>query len=180
MEGGLPRGVITELIAPAKSFGGASVIQLILGQCHRSSQRMALIDGQDSFDPASYEPAHLSRLLWIRSRNAGEALKAADLLLRDGNLPLVLLDLALNPSAQLRKIHSTIWYRFQRVLEKSSTIVLVLTPSPLVSSAEVRLCLRGKFSIEMLSQTNEQFLEQVDIDMARGENQQDGYLEKFA
>ena len=49
----------------------------------------------------------LSRLLWVRCRGAAEAMKAADLILRDGNLPLVLLDLAGNPPAQFWDIPAT-------------------------------------------------------------------------
>lgn len=180
LEGGLPTGALAEWVAPVKGSGGASAIRLLLNQCHRTGSRMALIDGQDSFDPGSCEPAVLSRLLWVRCRTAGESLKAADLLLRDGNMPLIVLDLAMNPSAQLRKIPATTWYRFQRVIERTATILVIVTPSPMVSGAEVRLQLRKEFSIESLSQTEQQLAASLDVELSRGEARRDQRIERFA
>ena len=54
------------------------------------------------------------------ARNALDAVKAVDLLLRDGNFPLVVLDLVLNDSAELRKIPQTNWYRLQRLVEAAT------------------------------------------------------------
>jgi len=42
--------------------------------------------------------------------------KATDLLLHDGNLPLVLLDLQFLPSRALRKIPPSTWHRFGRLV----------------------------------------------------------------
>ena len=52
-----------------------------------------MIDGRDTFDPQSQPPGACDSLLWIRCRAAKDAVRAADLLLRDGNLPLLLIDL---------------------------------------------------------------------------------------
>jgi hypothetical protein len=68
----------------------------VLRQC-MTGKKAALIDGADAFEPAGIEPADLRQLLWVPCRKATEAIRAADLLLRDGNLPVVLLDLRLNP-----------------------------------------------------------------------------------
>ena len=68
------------------------LLRALLRQSHRARQWMALIDGRDSFDPAGVEAPVLSRLFWVRCQTAEEALKAADLLLRDRNFPLVVLD----------------------------------------------------------------------------------------
>lgn len=179
LEGGLPSGALTELIVSPKGSGGASVIRRLLEQCSQTSRGMALIDALDSFDPSSCGNELISRLLWVRCANPEQALKAADLLLRDGNVPLVLLDFGMNTPAQLRKVSSTVWYRFQRVLEKTTVALLVLTPSAMVSSAQYRLSLRGKFSVKALAQTPEQLLEELEINLIRGEVQSD-FSEKFA
>ncbi|HXF09807.1 MAG TPA: hypothetical protein VN625_03410, partial [Desulfuromonadaceae bacterium] len=75
-------------------------------------------------------------------------LKAADLILRDGNLPLVLLDLALNPEAG--RIPSTTWYRFQRLIEETGSLCVVFTSQPMITCARVRVTLKSQFSLEAL------------------------------
>jgi hypothetical protein len=132
-----------------------------LKRASAANQIAVLIDGQDSFDPASLPAETLRHLLWVRCRDAGQALKAADFVLRDANLPFVALDLALNPPAQLRKISATTWYRFQRIIEQTSTTVLVITPQKLVSGADARLILQSQFGLESLDQSEEELLKQL-------------------
>ena len=94
--GGLPKGAITELISPRASAGSASLIHAFIHGAYRDKYFVALIDGRDSFDPCALANSILRRLLWVRCTKALEAVKAADLLLRDGNFPLVVVDLILN------------------------------------------------------------------------------------
>jgi hypothetical protein len=94
--GGLPRGALTELISPRTSTGSASLIHALIHGAYRDSYFVALIDGRDSFDPCGLDNDFLRCLLWIRCSKASEAIKAADLLLRDGNFPFVIVDLVLN------------------------------------------------------------------------------------
>jgi len=102
---------------------------------------LALIDGRDSFDPASYGPAACARLLWIRCHHADESLRCTDLLLRDGNLPLLVLDLQLNPAAELNAIPSSSWYRLRNLARQSGTTLLAFTPRPLIPAAALQLTL---------------------------------------
>ena len=97
---GLPRGTITELISPGTSAGSASLIQALVHCAYRDNYFLALIDGRDSFDPCGLDNAWLQHLLWVRCSKASEAVKAADLLLRDGNFPLVIVDLV--PARELK------------------------------------------------------------------------------
>src|SRR5438132_6748240 len=83
--GGLPRGAITELISPGTSAGSASLIHALVEAAHRDNYFVALIDGRDSFDPCGLNNTSLRHLLWVRCSEASEAIKAADLLLRDAN-----------------------------------------------------------------------------------------------
>src|SRR5881398_2912946 len=83
--GGLPNGAITELISPRASAGTASLIHALLQSALRNYYFVALIDGRDSFDPCALDHSSLRHLLWVRCTKALEAIKAADLLLRDGN-----------------------------------------------------------------------------------------------
>src|ERR1700730_2027152 len=102
-EGGLPKNAITEITSPHVSAGSASLIHALLQAAHRDRYFLALIDGRDSFDPEGMGHLYLRNLLWVRCHHAMEAVKAADLLLRDGNFPLVILALVLNAADELRK-----------------------------------------------------------------------------
>ena len=146
--GGLPRGAITELISPQTSAGSASLIHALVHHAYRDHYFVALIDGHDSFDPCGLDNASLRHLLWVRCSKASEAVKAADLLLRDGNFPLVIVDLILNPPEELGKIPQTNWYRLQRLVERIPTACLVLTRYEIVGSAQVKLVLENYLGIE--------------------------------
>ena len=158
--GGLPKGAITELISPEVSAGSASLIHALLqadsaGQTAASSadkmsvlRPVALIDGCDSFDPQPLGNACLGNLLWVRCIKTFEAIKAADLLLRDGNFPLVIVDLVLKAPEELRKIPKTSWYRLQRLVESVPSACLVLTRQGIVSSAQLKIVLENMWSLE--------------------------------
>jgi hypothetical protein len=148
--GGLPRRAITELISPQTSGGSASLIQALIHSAYRDNYFLALIDGRDSFDPSGVENAQLQHLLWVRCSKASEAIKGADLLLRDGNFPLVIVDLVLNAPEELRKIPQTNWYRLQRLVEMVPTACLVLTRYEMVSSGQLKLLLESSWDIRTL------------------------------
>ena len=153
IEGGLPKSAITELTSPNLSAGSALVTHALLQEAHRRAFFLALIDGRDSFDPQTATPAILRNLLWIRCRVAANAVKAADFLLRDGNFPLVVLDLVLNPPEELRKIPQSNWYRLQRLVEAAPTAFLILTRQSIISSAQLKLSLDNAWHLSDLDQT---------------------------
>jgi hypothetical protein len=138
-EGGLRRGAVSEVVAPAPSGGGQGLITALLKAARRTHQYLALIDGSDGFDPQSEEPELLPYLLWVRCREVAQALQATDILVRDGNISLVLLDLRGNQATELRRQPLTVWFRLQRVIEQSGGILVVLSTRSLVSSAAVRV-----------------------------------------
>jgi hypothetical protein len=150
LEGGLTKGAITELSSPSGTAGSASIVAALLRRACSERYFIALIDGRDSFDPQSLASSALPHLLWIRCREASEAMQAADLLLRDGNFPLVILDLVLNPVAELRRIPSSHWYRLQRLVEPAPTAFLVVTPQSMVSSAQWKLVLENRWALPQL------------------------------
>ena len=145
--GGLPKGAITELTTPQISAGSASLIQSLLQVANRDHFFLALIDGHDSFDPQPLGNAILRNLFWVRCTTALKAIKAADLLLRDGNFPLVIVDLVLNPPEDL-KIPQTTWYRLQRLVESAPIACLILTRRSMVSSAQLKIVLENSWTLE--------------------------------
>ncbi len=165
--GGLSRGELNELVGSGPGSGSAQVIHALLHRVAAAGEFLALVDGLDSFDVDAVEPAALARLLWVRCTKAEEALKAADLLLRDRNIPLVILDLQLNPLAQLRKIPSSVWHRFRRLLEQNGATVLVVTPAPLVGGAASRVRVTGQLGVEAMTGTPSALLAKLRFDLLR-------------
>jgi hypothetical protein len=163
LRGGLAKGAMTELVAPPTGSGGAMIIQALLQQSCATKQWMALIDGQDSFDPGPVGNRTLSRLLWVRCETAAQAIQSTDLILRDHNLPLIVLDIAFNPSQQLRKISASTWHRFRRLIEDQFTALALITPSAMASSVQDRLFFEANFSIDALDQTREELLETIEV-----------------
>lgn len=165
LEGGLWQGALTELVASAPSCGSALCLQTLLQTLAAAGQWMALIDGSDSFDPQALDNAVLAHLLWVRCASTAQALQAADLLARDGNLPLIALDLRQNEA--LQKIHSSQWYRLQRLVEAHTTTLLVITPRHLIPSAHVRLTLDQSLPLSALDSDQRALLDHLQVQLAR-------------
>jgi hypothetical protein len=167
--GGLPRGGITQLAVPNLSSGGMLILQEVIQSLHQASRPVVLIDGKDCFDP----PLHQPLLLWIRCLNAFQALQATDLILRDGNLPVAILDLKQNPELELRKIPGTTWYRFQRILEESKNTLLIMTRHPIVTTSIYNISMTNHIGINDMSSSSIDLLRFVDLKMCRHGIQQE-------
>jgi hypothetical protein len=152
--GGLRKGAITEIISANMSAGSALLIHSLLQIAQRDRFFLALIDGSDSFDVQSVDAGTLQHLLWVRCEKATEAIKAADFLLRDGNFPLVILDLVLNPVEELRRIPATSWYRLQRLVEPAPTAFVVMSRHNMVASARTKIVLENRWRLPDLSRDN--------------------------
>ena len=152
MGGGLPKSTITELSSPNLSAGSALFLHVLLQRAYRDGFFLALVDGRDSFDPQPAGNEVLRHLLWVRCAQAAQAVQAADFLLRDGNFPVVILDLMLNGAEELRKIPQTHWYRLQRLVESAPTVFLVLTRNSIISSAQLKMSLRNAWGLADLGE----------------------------
>jgi hypothetical protein len=145
IEGGLRRAAVTELAG--SSGNGALFLHALLGTLVREKWLAALVDAGRTFDPEGCAPEALARLLVVFCENAVRAIKAADLLLRDGNLAIILLDLQAAPAKDLRRIPASTWHRFQRLAEQTTAAFVVLTPQPMVEAAQVRIVPDGKWTL---------------------------------
>ena len=136
LTGGLPRGAITEVFGPASS-GRTSLMLSSLALAANHEEVCALVDTNNAFDPKSAAAAgmNLDQLLWIRCDGKLEhAFKAADLLLQGGGFGLVVLDIGDVPSTQARRIISSWWYRFRRIVENKPTSLVVIAQDSCVRS----------------------------------------------
>jgi recombination protein RecA len=136
LNGGLPRGAITEIFGPASS-GRTSLMLAALAFATTHDEVCALVDTSDVLDPISAANAGIDfdQLLWIRcAANVEHAFKATDLLLQGGGFGLVVLDLGDVPPQQARRIISSWWYRFRRVVENTPTAFIVIAQDSCVRS----------------------------------------------
>ncbi len=139
--GGVPLSAVTEIVCAVPSCGSHLLLGQLLAATRATRTRVALVDSTDSFDPSSFAEDLLAHLVWVRCAGTAAALQAADLLARDANLGLVLLDLRRAPEAELRRTPATQWYRLQRAVEPTDLALVVETPRPSVPSAQLRLVL---------------------------------------
>lgn len=167
-EADIPRAALTEIVSnPAAGPGGALLLYGLLHSIASRGDRIILIDGKDAFAPKALPNRDLKRILWTRCREAGEAIKAADLAVRDGNVPLVVLLLTLNPHGELCRIPATVWQRLQMVAEKSAVTLLVFTPQAQVGCARLRLSVGGAFPLDSLQLCRDEILPALDLRVER-------------
>jgi hypothetical protein len=150
LDGGLPRGQLSELVGPVSS-GRTSLLVRLIAAATAQGELAALVDGLDRFDPPSAAAAGvtLDQLLWIRGhvmshpgfgrdlnqRALTQALEACALALQSGGFALVALDLGGVPASALRHVPFTTWRRLQRMVEGSRTACVLLSEMPLARSA---------------------------------------------
>jgi hypothetical protein len=156
---GVTPGQITEFVSPCGSAGSALILAaLVEGEEETLREQVALVDGADAFDPSTLSSQALGRLLWLRCRQVQKAVRATDLLLRDGNIPRVLLDLQLCPERDVRQIPSQAWHRLRLLAERGGAALCVFTPFQAVPCARSRLLLDRQLPLEMLDEKRETLL----------------------
>lgn len=134
--GGLPRGAITEIFGVSSS-GRTALMLATLAEASQRDEVCAVVDTTDAFDPkaAALAGANLHRVLWLRCGSILEhAFKVTDMLLQGRGFGLVLLDLADVPGEESRRIISSWWYRFRRVVEDTPTVFVVIAQDSCVRS----------------------------------------------
>lgn len=166
LDGGLRRGSITQLVAPLPSCGSASLLHDLIESMQASSQFIALIDGKNSFEPL--DVANL--LLWIRCDNVSQAIRATDLIIRDGNIVLSILDLKQNEAHELRKVPATAWYRLQRVTAEIGTTLLLITSYYISGSSYAALQINNPLGITDFTELSSQVSQSRLIDFIYRKN----------
>lgn len=153
--GGLAPAMLAEVVCGAGQAGGETLLAGLLAGAAAQGLHTALVDGTDGFDPCSFGPAEagrlFARLLWVRCQAVAQVVRAADLLLRDGNVPLVVLDLQASPVRDLQQQPAHVWYRLRALAEQSRATCVALTPQRAIAAAQLRLDLEGTPTIEELA-----------------------------
>lgn len=167
LEGGLPSGILCECVAPTASCGGQLVIEAMLLAARHRRLRAALVDAGESFDPDGADPQTLPHLLWVRCPDLDAALQTADIVLRDGNIGLAIIDLRGVGIPLVRRVPSTLWYRLQRAAEPSASTVVFFTKTACIPSARCRFLLEGAFHIDALDRERTQLTTALSVSIQR-------------
>lgn len=135
LDGGLPRGRISELIGPFSS-GKTSIALTLLAMATRCGEVVACVDLADALHPASLALAgtDLRRLLWVRPPSATAAMRCTELLLQAGGFAAVVLDLGVSLPRPLR---GQVWPRLLRAAEQSHTALIVVASQRVAGSFAV-------------------------------------------
>ena len=143
LEGGLPRGQISEIVGTPSS-GRTGLILSILAQAIAQEELVAYIDAFDSLDPrfAIKAGIKLQQLLWVRcGASQQKAFKAADILAPTGRFGVLVLDLTPieTPFKRVggKRAPLSSWFRLQRSLQGTSTLLLVIGQASTAGSAAV-------------------------------------------
>ena len=142
--GEIPRGALTEIAGPASS-GRTAFLCSILAAASAQQEFCALIDTQDTFDPASAAHAGvgLSQILWVRcGGNVEHALKVTDWLAQGGGFGLVALDLGDTPMKIAHHIPLAAWFRLRQAAANTKTALVSLAQrvhAPSCSALKIEL-----------------------------------------
>jgi hypothetical protein len=135
--GAFPAGRLSEIVGPWSS-GGSSLLLALVARATVSGHHVALVDGADTFDPASAVAAgaDLSRLLWVKcGGRLRAAFSAADLLARCPGFALVALDLCEPSLIRREPIPPALCLRLRIAAEQSDTVLVLRVPHRLAGSA---------------------------------------------
>jgi hypothetical protein len=140
--GGLSRGEMVELVGRG-SCGRFAALLATLRAVTGAGEAAALVDQGSQLDPqaAAEVGVDLERLLWLRPRNLGDSLAAAELLVHTG-FPLVALDLGLPPVRGRAPLAA--WLRLARNAATRRAVVLVGSPYRLSGCAAGVVVMAGR------------------------------------
>jgi hypothetical protein len=161
LQGGYAPGKITEVVEPLPSCGAQSLIHAAIQNARNQLKFVALVDTFNQFDPQSESDDSLESLLWVRCDKMKLAIKACDILVRDGNFALLILDMRPRPGNRVGYIQPQMWYRIQRTCEQSQLPFLVFSHESQVPCAFQRIQLNQTFDLDYIDHPSIDPLEHI-------------------
>jgi RecA/RadA recombinase len=139
LAGGLVTGTLTEFVSAVPSGGSQLSVGSLLLSTRLARQRVALVDAAGSFDLTGLDDDAVAHLVWVRCATLSESWRAADLVARDPNYTVIVIDVRGFPERELLRTKDSVWVRLQRAAEHAETAIVVQTTTPLVPNAAMRL-----------------------------------------
>ena len=133
--GGLPVGRCSEFFG-AISGGSTNLAIRLLSGVTAARRSVGWIDPHDVFDAGACTRfgGYLPEVLWVRPQDQRQALEVAEILLRSGDFPLVVLDLQPRPevalpfvSAPPLRMGAAVGVRLSRAAAKNNATLLILS-----------------------------------------------------
>lgn len=127
LDGGLPRGRLSEITGPASS-GKTALLYALLASATGRGEVVALVDLDDALSPPAAAAAgiDLARTLWVRPPSLRDALRCAELIFETGGFGAVALDLGAAGAAPDPRFGNGAWPRLARAAERSTAAAVVL------------------------------------------------------
>ncbi|MGD9765366.1 MAG: hypothetical protein AB7V27_16840 [Candidatus Binatia bacterium] len=134
LDGGLPRGHLSEIVGGPAS-GRTAVLHALLAGATRAGEATAVVDLPDALDPnaLSRAGADLARVLWVRPPSLPSALKCAELILAAGGFGLVVLDLDAGGLRARRAAAPAVWLRLAQTARRARTAAVIAAPERLAN-----------------------------------------------
>ena len=175
LAGGLPRGQVSEVVGPASSGRTSVAWAALAAATRRGESVAIIDTFDRFDPPTAHACGiDLSRVLWVRGqaisktssaidpawlpgvravngpgtfmeRVIDRAIKSLNLVVSSGVCTLVVIDLIDVPAAALRRLPASTWFRVERAIEGSDTVVMILAASPVARSAGGRSIVMGEF-----------------------------------
>ena len=114
------------LDAGSAAAAGVDLERLLWVRCGRSG----VGHRNSNLGPRTSDPGTEIRRPTPDARSLEQALRVTDLLLQSGGFGLVAIDLGDVPHAAARRMPLASWFRFQRAVEPTSTVLLVVAQEP--------------------------------------------------
>jgi hypothetical protein len=133
LEGGLPRGHLSEIVG-APSAGGTALAWTLVAATTRRGEITAVVDLPDALHPQALwaAGADLERVLWVRPPSLPVGLKCTELIAGAGGFGLVVLDLGL---PGIRRLPPHVWLRLGGVARRAGTALAVLARQRVAGSS---------------------------------------------
>jgi len=132
LEGGLPRGGLSEIVGTPSS-GRTALVCALLASVTGRGEVAAVVDISDTLHPQSLQAGNvdLDRVLWVRPPALLAGLKCTELILSAASFGLVVLDIDV-PAC--RRLPSYVWPRLARVARRTGTTLTTLSHRRLAGS----------------------------------------------
>lgn len=143
-------GALWECVGAPAGGGAQTLLEALLLEARQAGKFTALIDVGSGFDVDGLSPGLETGLLWVRCGELRQALRALDIVLRDENFHLVVLDCLGMGAGTAQAAPLTQWHRLRLLAKKRAAPLWVLSEQAQVPSPDERFYLPTAWPFDVL------------------------------